>query len=64
MQETVNGHVPLSTPEQNRGSAVRTKMSATRNPKDYDFRYMYEKMMERSEGPSRSLHRSELESRC
>ncbi|KAK4704750.1 DNA polymerase alpha subunit B, partial [Phenoliferia sp. Uapishka_3] len=54
LQETLNGHIPLPTSEQSRGTAMRTKLFSTTNPADYNYRYMYEKMMERSEGELRS----------
>ena len=50
MQESLNSQLHLSTARQNEGDNVRIKLASTRNPKDYDYRYMYEKMMERSEG--------------
>ncbi|KAL8293514.1 hypothetical protein RQP46_000215 [Phenoliferia psychrophenolica] len=49
VQESLNDHVRLSTARQNEGDVPRTKLASSTNPKDYDYRYMYEKMMERSE---------------
>lgn len=60
LQEFLNSHLSLSTPAQNAGSAVRTKLFSRADPKAYMYRYMYERMMDRSEG-ARAREAEELE---
>ncbi|GAA5861838.1 hypothetical protein JCM8547_008571 [Rhodosporidiobolus lusitaniae] len=49
VQDSLNAHLPLPTAKQQEGNKPRVVLSASTNPKDYDYRIGYEKSMERSE---------------
>lgn len=52
--ESYNEHLPLPTTTQMSGTTTRVALSSRMKMDKYAYRYMYERMMERSEGRPRS----------
>lgn len=58
--ESYNEHLPLPTTTQMSGTKPRAVLSTTMRMDKYAYRYMYERMMERSAGGSRTP----IDARC
>lgn len=50
LQESLNKGLQLPTEEQRLGKKIRISLASASDPREYDYRYMYERMMARSEG--------------
>ncbi|KAM0746375.1 DNA polymerase alpha, subunit B [Meredithblackwellia eburnea MCA 4105] len=53
--ESLNVHLPLPPSSSTTGTTPRVKLSSTIAPKDYDYRYMFEKMSERADVLDRQI---------
>lgn len=59
-QEPLNSHLPLAFPSS--ATTSRIMLSSTADPTSYNYRYMYERMMERSESKSCTVEENSTDS--